>query len=83
MNRVQRLGLSAEDFKNYLILTGQISVYDLQIDRAKVSQLMSRDDLWEHYEAMAEIRASASENGLPYNGRNKNANKREQWNHVS
>ena len=81
MTRAERLGLSAEDFRDFLLMTGRVSEMDKNVAGDKISILMSNDELWEDYEQMAETRASACENGRLNNGGQKNAN--EEWrNHV-
>jgi len=81
MTRVERLGLSAADFRDFLITTGRISEEDRNISGDKISILMSDDGLWNEYEQMAETRAFASENGRLNNGGQKNANEWETWTH--
>lgn len=80
MNRVQRLALSPADFRHFLITTGRVSEHDLRVNPARICELMSRDDLWEQYEQMAELRASVCESGLLQNGGNKN--ERKEWHYV-
>lgn len=82
MTRVERLGLSTEDFKHFLIDTGRISEMDTRTSPAKISQLMSDDKLWQEYEVMAEKRAAARESGSLQNGGTKHASTEERKHHV-
>ncbi len=73
MTRVERLGLSPQDFRHFLLVTGRLSEMDMRATPARISELMSDDLLWDEYEQMAEKRAAVCESGMLLNGGQKNA----------
>lgn len=55
-NRVATLGLSMEDFREYLLNEGIVTSMEVAAKPAIISELATADELWMSYEEFAEDR---------------------------
>lgn len=53
--RVATLGLSPQDFERFLLESELVTQSDLAMHPERVSELMSKDEIWEDYEAKREL----------------------------